>query len=77
MEVSYEWAKGVPFSKICQLTDIQEGSIVRSITQIDQALREVKNCARVIGDSDLYKKMEVASSLIKRDIVFAASLYVV
>jgi antiviral helicase SKI2 len=42
-------ARGVPFSNICKLTDIQEGSIVRSITQIDQACRELKNCFRVIG----------------------------
>lgn len=53
------------------------GSIVRYITQLDQACREVRNAARVIGDADLYRKMEEASSLIKRDIVFAASLYVI
>ena len=29
-----------------------------------------------LGDSQLYAKMEQASQLIKRDIVFAASLYV-
>jgi antiviral helicase SKI2 len=77
MEVSYEWAKGMPFSDITELSPILEGSIVRSITQIDQACREVRNAARVIGDSQLYQKMEEASLMIKRDIVFAASLYVV
>ncbi|KAL0488400.1 cytoplasmic exosome helicase Ski2 [Acrasis kona] len=77
MEVAYEWALGLPFAEICKLTEILEGSIVRSITQIDQACREVRNAARVIGDADLYQKMEEASAKIKRDIVFAASLYVV
>ena len=37
---------------------------------------QVRNAARVIGDPLLYRKMEAASTAIKRDIVFAASLYV-
>lgn len=37
---------------------------------------QVRNAARVIGDPTLYRKMETTSQLIKRDIVFAASLYV-
>ena len=37
---------------------------------------QVRNAARIIGDPSLYKKMEVASQMIKRDIVFASSLYV-
>jgi antiviral helicase SKI2 len=77
MQVAYEWALGVPFEEIAKLTTIAEGSIVRSINQIDQACREVRNAARVIGDTALYQKMEEASRKIKRDIVFAASLYVV
>lgn len=39
-------------------------------------LLQVRNAARVIGDPTLYRKMEATSQLIKRDIVFAASLYV-
>ena len=37
--------------------------------------RDVKNAARLVGDPVLTSKMEQASNLIKRDIVFAASLY--
>jgi antiviral helicase SKI2 len=77
MQVAYEWALGVPFAEITKLTTIAEGSIVRFISQTDQACREVRNAARVIGDSVLYQKMEEASRKIKRDIVFTASLYVV
>ena len=51
------------------------GSIVRCIVRLDETCRDVRNAARVIGDSVLYKKAETASALIKRDIVFAASLY--
>lgn len=74
--VVYEWAIGVPFATITQLTTTQEGSIVRCITRLDELCREVRNCARVVGNPTLYQKMEVASAAIKRDIVFAASLYV-
>ncbi|KAI8051131.1 antiviral helicase [Syncephalis plumigaleata] len=74
-EVVYEWARGMPFKQITELTDIQEGSIVRCITRLDETCREVRNAARIIGDATLYNKMEEAAVLIKRDIVFAASLY--
>ncbi|KAL3902399.1 MAG: hypothetical protein SGILL_010838 [Bacillariaceae sp.] len=76
VHVVYEWAIGVAFSDITQLTDAQEGSIVRCITRLDELCREVRNCARVVGNPTLYRKMEAASTAIKRDIVFAASLYV-
>merc|ERR1719223_51593 len=76
VHVVYEWALGVPFSSICQLTLVQEGSIVRCITRLDELCREVRNCARVVGNPTLYRKMEEASVAIKRDIVFASSLYV-
>jgi len=75
VEVVYEWARGMPFSDITQLTDVQEGVIVRTIQRLDETLRDVKDAARVIGDPVLYQKMDAASTIIKRDIVFAASLY--
>ncbi|KAI0081161.1 ATP-dependent RNA helicase [Panus rudis PR-1116 ss-1] len=75
MEVVYEWAKGMPFEKITDLTDVAEGTIVRVITRLDETCREVRDAARVIGDAELFKKMEEAQIKIKRDIVFAASLY--
>ncbi|KAJ7204463.1 antiviral helicase [Mycena pura] len=75
VEVVYEWAKGMPFQQITALTDIAEGTIVRVITRLDETCREVRDAARVIGDAELFKKMEEAQIKIKRDIVFAASLY--
>ena len=76
VHVVYEWSLGVPFKNICDLTDVKEGLIVRAITRLDELLREVRNCARVIGNPSLYRKLEAASVAIKRDIVFASSLYV-
>ncbi|ONI00017.1 hypothetical protein PRUPE_6G062900 [Prunus persica] len=76
VQVVYEWAKGTPFADICELTDVPEGMIVRTIVRLDETCREFKNAASIMGNSALYKKMETASNAIKRDIVFAASLYV-
>jgi len=75
VEVVYEWAKGMPFEQITGLTDVAEGTIVRVITRLDETCREVRDAARVIGDAELFKKMEESQIKIKRDIVFAASLY--
>ena len=76
MEVVYEWAQGTPFSDICRLTDVMEGSIVRTIVRLDETCREFRDAARVMGNTALFQQMEEASAAIKRDIVFAASLYV-
>ncbi|CAB9513364.1 viralicidic activity 2-like 2 [Seminavis robusta] len=76
VHVVYEWALGVPFAKICELTLVQEGSIVRCMTRLDELCREIRNCSRVVGNPSLYRKMEICSVSIKRDIVFASSLYV-
>ncbi len=75
--ISMFWSvQGTPFADICELTDVPEGSIVRTIVRLDETCRELRNAARIMGDSTLLKKMEDASNAIKRDIVFAASLYV-
>ena len=75
-EVVYEWARGTQFADICNFTDVQEGSVVRTIVRLDEMCRDVRNAARIMGDSALFTKMEEASAQIKRDIVFSASLYV-
>ncbi|XP_068695347.1 superkiller complex protein 2-like [Montipora foliosa] len=75
VEAVFEWARGMPFAEITNLTDVQEGIIVRCIQRLDETCRDVRNAARIIGDPRLGEKMEEASAMIKRDIVFAASLY--
>jgi len=66
-EVAWEWAKGTSFEEITKLTDVAEGTIVRVITRLDETCREVRDAARVIGDAELFKKMEDAQARIKRD----------
>ena len=75
VEVVYEWARGMPFSRITDLTDVLEGTIVRVITRLDETCREVRNAARIIGDPTLFAKMQMCQELIKRDICATASLY--
>ncbi len=75
VHVVYQWALGVSFAEICPLTEVDEGTIVRCITRLDETCRDVRNCARVVGDPALFQKMQKCSEIIKRDICFAASLY--
>jgi len=73
--IVYEWSKGVSFLKITSMTDTQEGIIVRTIQRLDELCSNLKNAAKIIGDTVLESKIEQCSVLIRRDIVFAGSLY--
>jgi len=75
VEVVYEWARGMSFKNITDLTDVLEGTIVRVITRLDETCREVKNAARIVGDPELFGKMQKCQEMIKRDITAVASLY--
>ncbi|KAM8982795.1 superkiller complex protein 2-like [Ara ararauna] len=75
MEVVFEWARGVPFASIPLPPGVQEGSVVRCMQRLEELCRELRHAARTVGEPALAAKMEAASTLIKRDIVFAASLY--
>jgi len=70
VEVVYEWARGMSFNRITDLTDVMEGTIVRVITRLDETCREVKNAARIIGDPTLFQKMGTCQELIKRYVLF-------
>ncbi|KAJ1814519.1 Antiviral helicase ski2, partial [Coemansia sp. RSA 2599] len=52
-----------------------EGIIVRCILRIADVLNNVSTAAVLVGDMELKLKLQAASELIRRDIVFAASLY--
>jgi antiviral helicase SKI2 len=75
VEVVYEWSKGTPFATIKKMTEEQEGIIVRTIQRLDETCSNLKDAAKIIGDTVLESKMEQCSTLIRRDIVFAGSLY--
>uniref|UniRef100_A0A6B2KX65 Helicase ATP-binding domain-containing protein n=1 Tax=Arcella intermedia TaxID=1963864 RepID=A0A6B2KX65_9EUKA len=76
MAVVYAWANNMSFAEIKEITDVPEGSIVRAIVRLDETCRDFRSAARIVGDPGLMKKMENIRQIIRRDIVFAASLYV-
>ena len=75
MNVVHMWAKGSPFAEICKTTDTFEGSIIRSMRRLEELLRSMVLASKQIGNESLEAKFRECIALIKRDIVFAASLY--
>ncbi|CAH8577368.1 unnamed protein product [Schistosoma turkestanicum] len=75
MDVVCAWAEGVSFSRLCELTSAFEGSVIRCIRRLEELLRQMHNAAKVAGNSELENKFLEAVILIKRDIIFSASLY--
>lgn len=75
MEVVLSWCKGSSFLQLCKMTDIFEGSIIRCMRRLEELLRQMVQAAKTIGNTDLENKFAEGIRLLKRDIVFAASLY--
>ncbi|KJR83309.1 antiviral helicase SKI2 [Sporothrix schenckii 1099-18] len=75
MEVVYEWASGSPFKTIAGMTAEQEGTIVRTITRLEETSREVRNIGRIVGDTTLETKMNGVKESIMRNITTVPSLY--
>ncbi len=69
-------AQGENFEAICSMTDIFEGSIIRATRRLDELMSEVSSAAWVIGDVGLQEKFKESAATIRRDIMFAASLYI-
>ena len=55
--------------------DTFEGSLVRAFRRLEELLRQLITATQKIGEHDMAAKFEEASRCIKRDVVFAASLY--
>ena len=51
------------------------GSIIRCMRRLEELLRQMVEAAKNIGNTELENKFAESIKLIKRDIVFAASLY--
>ncbi|XP_039272874.2 exosome RNA helicase MTR4-like [Styela clava] len=75
MDVVHSWCNGANFGQICQMTDTFEGSIIRCMRRLEELLREMCHAAKAIGNTQLENKFAEGITKIKRDIVFAASLY--
>ena len=76
VKIAYLWCnKDMTFAKIMKETSQFEGSIVRMIRRLEELAREVAASCAALGNQTLQKKFETGITNIKRDIVFAASLY--
>jgi len=75
MDVVFAWANGASFSQICKMTDAFEGSIIRCMRRLEELLRQMCQASKAIGNTELENKFAEGIIKIKRDIVFAASLY--
>ena len=75
MEITFAWCQGAKFSQICKMGDIFEGSIIRSMRRLEELLRQMVATCKIIGNIHLETKFTEGITRIKRDIIFAASLY--
>uniref|UniRef100_UPI00358E6646 exosome RNA helicase MTR4 n=1 Tax=Myxine glutinosa TaxID=7769 RepID=UPI00358E6646 len=75
MEVVFSWANGASFAQICRMTDAFEGSVIRCMRRLEELLRQMCQAAKAIGNTELENRFADAITRIKRDIIFAASLY--
>ncbi|OHT02350.1 Helicase SKI2W [Tritrichomonas foetus] len=72
----YNWAMGQTFAEVMESAQtIPEGGLVRIIMQCNDALKNLSSAAKIMGSKTLADKFDAASECIKRDIIFAASLY--
>lgn len=75
MDIVLKWCKGSSFRQLCESTDIFEGNIIRCMRRLEELMRQMVQASKTIGNTDLENKFSEGIRLLKRDIVFAASLY--
>jgi len=75
IDVVFAWCQGASFAEICTMTDVFEGSIIRAMRRLEELLRQLVAAAKAIGNTELENKVSEGTIKLKRDIVFAASLY--
>ncbi|KAI7836432.1 hypothetical protein COHA_009701 [Chlorella ohadii] len=76
MDVVAAWAQGTRFFDIYKMMDVFEGSLVRAIRRLEELLRQLAAALRTVGNIEDAEHFEGAIEKIKRDIVFAASLFI-
>lgn len=69
------WMTGRTFLEVCEASPSFEGSIIRMFKRLEELLRQLASAAAVMGNNELVNQFTQGIFLIKRDIVFANSLY--
>ncbi|KAJ1633878.1 hypothetical protein T492DRAFT_977755 [Pavlovales sp. CCMP2436] len=75
VDLVFEWCAGKRFVDLMLMTKQYEGSIIRMLHRLEELMRQLMTAAKTIGDADLEDKCARGGALLRRDIVFAASLY--
>jgi len=75
MNLTYAWCNGAKFVEVCKMTEIFEGSIVRSMRRCEEIVRQMCAASKAIGEETLEKKLLLGLEKMRRDIVFSSSLY--
>ena len=81
MELCHGWAKGARFVDLlhptsgCAPMGAFEGSIVRALRRMEELLRQLGDGATAVGEAALAAKLADTAQALRRDIVFAASLF--
>lgn len=75
VDLVFEWCKGKRFVDLMMMTKQYEGSIIRMLHRLEELMRQLMSAAKTIGDTELEDKCARGGAMLRRDIVFAASLY--
>lgn len=59
----------------CVGAGVFEGSLIRAVRRLEEALRQLEGAAAAAGEAQLAAKFHTAGQSVKRDVVFAASLF--
>ena len=79
INIALQWTSGVYFAELMQSHSNEfEGSIIRTMKRLDELLNQMARASTIVNNNqhtELEEKFIEASKLIKRGIIFAASLY--
>jgi len=76
VDVMHAWETGSSFIQVSRMSQIYEGVIIRSARRLAELIQQLSSAARVMGDMELVEQLDNSNVTLKRDIMFAASLYV-
>lgn len=74
-DLTLRWCRGTKFVDLMAKSEIFEGSVIRCIRRLEELVTQLASVCKGIGNNELELKFREASTMMKRDIVFAASLY--
>eukprot|EP01024_Parvocaulis_polyphysoides_P012933 TRINITY_DN14904_c1_g3_i1.p3 TRINITY_DN14904_c1_g3~~TRINITY_DN14904_c1_g3_i1.p3 ORF type:complete len:110 (+),score=16.46 TRINITY_DN14904_c1_g3_i1:34-330(+) len=69
------WCRGQKFSQVIKMQGVYEGSFIRLVRRLEELLQQLVKACGVIGDEALAAKFAQGAEMIRRDVIFAASLY--